>query len=677
VALDITPAPGIPPRGAESRSPAVPEPAPRLGEDALRLAIEASGAGVWTWDAATGQASWDDRFHALYGLPPGGPRTFELWIERLHDDDRARVLAGVDRVRRDGGDDEWNMTFRAVRPDGSVAWMHGLGRAARDEHGRLTRIAGINLDVTERLKAEEAVQRQHDEERDRTLQLLLQTAAQGILMVDAHGTIVTANAALETMFGWAPGALVGRSVEELMSEDLRDRHARHRAEYFAAPRSRPMGILQHLVGRRRDGTACPVEVSLNHVATQQGGVAIAFVTDITEREKATARLERAQASLAQRTVELEKRTAQLSRLAAELTLAEQRAREQLAKTLHDGLQQLLFSARLTIDRVTKLVADRCDREKALLDNAVGQLDEAIVASRSLAVELFPRTLHDGGLPPALVWLADWMRQRYRVSVDVSADPRASPSARDVRTLVYESVRELLFNAVKHAGIDRVSVRLWLDEDGALRVEVSDEGVGFDPAAWSARADSHHVGLGLFGIRERLALLGGRLDIDSERGKGARFLVIVPLAGREAAHREPQGPPETVMMARPLGILVVDDHAAVREGLREMLRDQPGLEVVGEAANGREAIEKAHALRPDVVIIDVSMPEMDGVEATRRIKAELPSIEVFGMSTHEATGELHAIERVGAAGYFPKGTNTERLVERLLQIRDVRRRQATL
>ena len=101
-----------------------------------------------------------------------------------------------------------------------------------------------------------------------------------------------------------------------------------------------------LVGQRKDGSTFPIEVSLNHVATAGGGRAIAFVTDITERK-------RAEAALQERTAELEHRTAQLSRLASDLTLAEQHAREQIAKTLHDGLQQLLVSAALNLDQQLK------------------------------------------------------------------------------------------------------------------------------------------------------------------------------------------------------------------------------------------------------------------------------------------------------------------------------------
>ena len=117
----------------------------------------------------------------------------------------------------------------------------------------------------------------------------------------------------------------------------------------------------------------------------------------------------------------------------------------------------------------------------------------------------------------------------------------------------------------------------------------------------------------------------------------------------------------------LKILIVDDHAGVRDMFREMLQERQELRVVGEAANGLEAIAKAHALRPDVILMDVVMPEMDGVEATRRIRAELPFIQILALTTLAHGDNVHAIERFGAAGFFTKGVDTQRLVDHLMMV----------
>src|SRR5262249_18363571 len=124
-------------------------------------------------------------------------------------------------------------------------------------------------------------------------------------------------------------------------------------------------------------------------------------------------------------------------------------------------------------------------------------------------------------------------------------------------------------------------------------------------------------------------------------------------------------------SRPIRILIADDHAAVRESLRQTLEERSEFQIVGEASNGFEAIDQARSCRPDAIVMDISMPKMDGVEATRRIHAEFPSIQIVGLSSAERTGSIHPIEEAGARGYFVKGPDLHRLIERLLSISMVR------
>lgn len=110
------------------------------------------------------------------------------------------------------------------------------------------------------------------------------------------------------------------------------------------------------------------------------------------------------------------------------------------------------------------------------------------------------------------------------------------------------------------------------------------------------------------------------------------------------------------------VLLVDDHMVVRVGLRAFLEDEADIVVVGEATNGAEAIEQAHALHPNVIVMDISMPQMDGLEATRRIRSELPECHVLILTVHAQEKYLFPVLKAGAAGYVLKSTVDTELLD---------------
>lgn len=115
-------------------------------------------------------------------------------------------------------------------------------------------------------------------------------------------------------------------------------------------------------------------------------------------------------------------------------------------------------------------------------------------------------------------------------------------------------------------------------------------------------------------------------------------------------------------ARRTRILVADDHTIVRQGLRAILEGEPDIEVVGEAADGREAVRKASTLAPDVVIMDVSMPKMNGLEATARIVKNNPTIRVVALTMHSSEEYVYSLLKAGAKGYLLKESVSSDLVE---------------
>jgi DNA-binding NarL/FixJ family response regulator len=114
--------------------------------------------------------------------------------------------------------------------------------------------------------------------------------------------------------------------------------------------------------------------------------------------------------------------------------------------------------------------------------------------------------------------------------------------------------------------------------------------------------------------------------------------------------------------RRLRILVADDHELVRRGIRELLRARRGWTVVGEAMNGREAVEKANRLNPDVAILDISMPDLDGLQATRQIREATPNTQVVVLTMHESDQMVRRVLDAGALGYVLKSDLAAHLVK---------------
>ena len=371
-------------------------------------------------------------------------------------------------------------------------------------------------------------------------------------------------------------------------------------------------------------------------------------------------------SLEQHVAELTDRAVQLRAMAGELALAEQRERKRLAKVLHDNLQQLLVGAKFHTSLLARSGDPAAKETGREVENLLGQ---ALVASRTLTTELSPPILEEGGLGVALKWLGEWMADRHGLAVEVTTDDDLPQPVEDVKVFLFESVRELLFNAVKHSKVRSATVHAHC-LDGRLWIVVADKGVGFDPAR-IAQARLGTGGFGLLTIRERLTLIGGQMEIDSAPGQGCRFVLSVPLDVVPAALSPAAVSAAIATVGRPvprppdesgrIRVLLADDHNVMRQGLTHLLQQEPDMEVVGQAADGRMAGNLARDLRPDVVLMDVTMPEMNGIEATRAIVAELPEMKVIGLSMFQETDKAQAMRAAGASGYFCKSDPPEAVV----------------
>ncbi len=558
----------------------------------------------------------------------------------------------------------------------------------RDESGNVTAGMVVSQDITERKRTEEALRQAlaEAEESRRMLEALMAYAPVGITVAHADGTI-----RLVSDFG---ERMTKRSRESLYKESLGP-HAKNWGIYLPDGRT-PAGeedlpllrAVKHgevtrnkeLSFRHPDGTLVPILASAGPIFDSEGRIAggINVWVDIAARKRSEEKLrllnQTLERKVAERTAVAETRALQLQQLALELSNAEDRERKQIALVLHDDLQQYLAAVRFHLQALSPERPGERTREQVRQIEKL--IDESIRRCRSLSHELSPPILHQSGFLAALEWLAEDTKAKHGFNVALQIRKEAEPESPALASMMFRSVRELLFNSVKHSGGDAAVVEAGVEGDTVF-VRVEDKGKGCDPGLFSNDNAIRMAGFGLFSIRERITFVGGRCEIESAPGKGCRITLRIPKSGvsapastdraaiRTAARRlrEIEAPDEQgAQVQRNIKILVADDHAVLRQGLSNLLEKEPDLEVVGQAADGREAVRLASELSPDVVLMDVTMPHMDGIEATRRIGKANPNIRIIGLSMHDDPDTQERMTSAGATAYLYKASPVEKLLE---------------
>lgn len=368
----------------------------------------------------------------------------------------------------------------------------------------------------------------------------------------------------------------------------------------------------------------------------------------------------------QRTQELTRNQERLRAMASDLTVTEQRERRRLATDLHDYLAQLLVVCRLKLSQGQTI----SDKETLLkvIQEADTLLDQSLTYTRTLVSQLSPTCLYEFGLHAALVWLGSEMGKQG-LTVTLKSEVETPNLPEDQAVLVFQSVRELLYNVLKHSGVNEVMVNLSL-QGNHLLIEVKDSGCGFHESA-EERNQQSPTNFGLFSIRERLEALGGEMVLHSAPQKGTTVLLRIPIELSSEDLRPRAAKPTPVHAVKKshvsrspsekIRILLADDHKMVREGFCHILNAQVDFEVVGEAEDGKHALTLCESLRPDVVVMDLHMPKMDGLEAIKRIKQFLPDTVMIGLSVYDTPDVARWFQEAGAAAFVTKGGPAESLV----------------
>ncbi|HET6367358.1 MAG TPA: PAS domain S-box protein [Pseudomonadales bacterium] len=360
--------------------------------------------------------------------------------------------------------------------------------------------------------------RRSDEARRRVearAEALLEAASEGIVIVDRTGRIVSVNAKAEVLFGYPRTEILGRPLEILMPERLRELHVAHRDGYFADPRIRPMGRGLDLVGRRKDGSEFPIEISLSYIETEEGRQAMAFVTDITQRRV------------------LEQASHQAERLASLGTLAAGVAHEinNPMGILNSRIEVMLMEAS---DR--GFPADVVEDLQVLHRNVarVSRIAQGLLSFARATPVLRARVNLNDVIADTLL-LARNQMGKDGIEIRTVLDPRP------LFVLGHgNALEQVLLNLLTNAqaaivgpGFVRIATELVPGSPGRVRLMVSDTGGGipadvipriFDPF-YTTKETGTGLGLSLaYGIiRDH----NGTIDVESRPGEGTTFTLTFP------------------------------------------------------------------------------------------------------------------------------------------------------
>ena len=360
-----------------------------------------------------------------------------------------------------------------------------------------------------------------------TARAVLESASEGIVLIDATGRITLVNTAAERMFAYSRAELLGQPLEILLPERVRPAHVVHRTGYFAGPRVRPMGIGLDLAGRRKDGTEFPIEISLSHVDGPGGGVAMAFITDITERKRIEEQLGRQREMLYQN-----------EKLAALGTMAAGIAHE-MNNPL--GIITTRIEVMLLDAEQQQLPAQVCE-DLQVLHRASQRVARIAAGLRS-----FARHTPGDRVPLDINAVVEESLQLVQkplaadnVQIVASLDRSLPPILGDASTL-HQVLMNLLTNAreaMSGGGQIRIETAP-AERPGWLRLLVADTGPGIPPEEVSKIFDPFFTtkrtgtGLGLSVTYGIIQEHGGTVDVQSRPGAGTTFILGFPTASPAA------------------------------------------------------------------------------------------------------------------------------------------------
>ena len=629
----------------------------------FEIAADSADIGVWEFDIAAGTLVWDDRMYRLYGCERSSAlEPYALWANSLHPGDRDLTEAAL----RDAmvGSRDYEPEFRIVWPNGEVRHLKGSARVMRDGRGTALRMTGVNIDITERKRAEAELL-----STTSLLRTVLDSASEvAIIATDPGLGITVFNAGAAQLLGYAGAELVGRATLIALHDpqqvqargvDLSAQLGRtiEGAAVFTEPST--LHEPREWTYVRKDGSRVTVSLVMTSMKGDDGRVLgyLGIAQDVTRQKAYEESLREAMYA------------ARKANLAKSQFLANMSHEIRTPMNAVIGLGFLMEQTRL--DAQQKDYVDKINlASKSLLALINDILDLSKVEAGELTLERAPFNLRH-----LLKNLGDVMgvhADAKAIAFMIDAPHELPVGLEGDSTRLNQILTNLLANAIKFT--DRGGVKLVVRQQAPLagglrlRFSVQDSGIGIEPEQQArlfepfSQADASTTrrfggtGLGLSIVKRLVTAMGGMVEFTSTPNLGSEFCVELEFGRSVPEELVPHStvPPGQRALAG-VRVLVVDDSHINLEVARRILELEGAM--VTLACNGQEAFDKVQATPHafDLVLMDVQMPVLDGYGATRRIRKELglATLPILALTASAMTSERQLAAESGMDGLIAK------------------------
>jgi PAS domain S-box-containing protein len=519
-----------------------------------------------------------------------------------------------------------------------------LGNHEAEEIVQAIRRGRVDALVTEGVRGEQVVTLQGS---DHPYRVLVESIHEGAATLDTAGTVLYANPRFAEILDVPVEKLVGSTLVS----NFPVWHREKLRVLIEQGHRRSAGL--DLALKPTSGRSKLVRFILKPMKNTPRHRICVVATELTELIEANEALRSNEESLRQ--------------LSARLLQLQDEERRHIARDLHDITGQKLAFQSMALSGLQTKQASRLDAEtQQILSEALALNKEVSAEIRTLSYLLHPPLLDELGLPSAARWYAAGFTKRTGIPIDIDVPQEIKRLSPDAEVAIFRVLQESLTNVHRYANTAKARLRIATTAD-EIRVEIQDFGKGIQPVkAKSPQELVGRLGVGIQGMTERVRQLGGRLEITSSPNSGTLVTATIPLSTSQVEvptrTAVPPASPSAILADSSTAshnhhrrqILIADDHEMLRRGVRNALQTEPDFEICGEAVDGEDAVEKVRQLHPDLVILDINMPVLNGLVAVRQILRHSPTTKIVIFSVHDSDQTRQESRAAGAHGFVSKG-----------------------